>query len=549
MSIVHRLLAFLRRAKPASDAATSLSRRDALMLSVGGTIPLVPLAIAGQRDPAATSIAPGAMVARPGGRARTLQAKALDIYSVNDKGALGDGRTDDTPAINAAILEVHRAGGGEVIFGTSSSPYHVAGPILLPSNVAVNLNGQTLVGRSFNEGVMFATAMMRGDTLVRNHRASGQDGAVLYSSVRNGTIKRCAIAFDFRNFNVSCSITDVATFEALQFGVFSQCFYMSLANCSARGPSDRERAAFAFTGNNNLISLLRVSATMESGFLFEGGTTSVSLIGCSCEGSGGSAVAFRGDCLGISIDSGYWEAIPGTVFDFRAAGVCSVSFRGNYVNYADTILDDGGPQSPATLFGSFDASNYLANIGVAHGSRTYRGRMLLACPRNFIRYEIPFANNAPSEVPANWTLGPSIQAERDTAFTGRSLSDVRSRSRLHYGAPIPLAREGDVGDPFPGTIDRSRITMATGADAIAIVDSAIIWQPHSLRATFIFTLVDNGGTHKLFGDIYGDQLVRQDRTAKRILLEQHQGRVRLRIGDIDNRSGGASITGSLQICT
>ena len=549
MSIVRRLFASLRRAKPDSDAATRLSRRDALMLSMGGAIPLVPLAVAGQRDPVPTGTAPGAMVARPGGRARTLQAKALDIYSVNDKGALGDGRTDDTAAINAAILEVHRAGGGEVIFGSSPSPYHVVGPILLPSNVAINLNGQTLVGRSFNEGVMFATAMVRGDTLVRNHHASDHDGAVLYSSVRNGTIRRCAIAFDFRNFNVSCSITDVATFEALQFGVFFQCFYMSLTNCSARGPSDRAKAAFAFTGNNNLISLLRVSATMESGFLFEGGTTSVSLIGCSCEGGGGSAVAFRGDCLGISIDAGYWEAIPGTVFDFRAAGVCSVSFRGNYVNYADTILDDGGPQSPATLFGSFDSSNYLANIGIVHGNRTYRGRMLLSCPRNFIRYEIPFANDASGQAPANWTIGPSIQVARDTAFTGRSLSDVRSRSRLHYGAPIPLAREGDVGDPFPETIDRSRITMATGTAAVATVDSGITWRPNSLRATFVFTLVDNGGAHKLFGDIYGDQLVRQDRSNKRILLEQYQGRVRLRVGDIDNRSGGASITGSLQICT
>nr|WP_277925993.1 glycosyl hydrolase family 28-related protein [Sphingomonas sp. JXJ CY 53] len=519
------------------------------MLSVGGTIPLVPLAIAGQRDPVAAGIAPGTMVARPGGRARTLQAKALDIYSVNDKGALGDGRTDDTAAINAAILEVHRAGGGEVIFGTSPSPYHVVGPILLPSNVAINLNGQTLVGRSFNEGVMFATATVRNDILVRNNQSFQQNDAVLYSSVRNGVIKRCAIAFEFRNFNVSCHITDVATLDVLQFGVFFQCFYMSLTNCSARGPSDRSKAAFAFTGHNNLITLLRVSATMESGFLFEGGTASVSLIGCSCEGGGGSAVAFRGDCLGIFIDSGYWEAIPGTVFDFRAAGVCSVSFRGNYVNYADTILDDGGPQSPATLFGSFDASNYLANIGITHDDRTYRGRMLLSCPRNFIRYEIPFANDAPTGAPANWTIGPSIQAARDTAFTGRSLSDVRSRSRLHYGAPIPLSREGDVGDPYPGTIDRSGITIATGGGAVATVDSAISWRPNSLRATFILAVMDNAGAHKLFGDIYGDQLVRQDRSDKRVLLEQYQGRVRLRVGDIDNRSGGASITGSLQICT
>lgn len=549
VSIVHRLLASLRRLNPREDTSGHLSRRDALMLSLGGAIPLVPMATAAQHGPAAGDGATGALVARAGAKARTLQAKALDIYSVNDKGALGDGRTDDTAAINAAILEVHLAGGGEVIFGASQSHYHVVGPVLVPSNVVINLNGQTLAGRGLGQGVMFATATVRGKTLVRNETASADDGAVAYSSIRNGTIKRCEIAFEFRHFNVSCSITDVATFEALQFGVFSQCFYMSLNNCSARGPSDRTKPAFAFTGSNNLISLRRVSATMESGFLFEGGTTSVSLIGCSCEGGGGSAIAFRGDCLGISIDSGYWEAFSGTVFDFRAANVCSVSFRGNYINYTDTIFDDGGDQSKATLFGSFDSSNYLANIGATYGGTTYRGRMLLACPRNFIRYEIPFANDAPSAPPANWSIGPAIRAERDTAFTGRSLSDVRTRSRLTYGAPIALSREGDVGDPFPGVVDRSRITLAKGPAAVATIDSAITWRPASLRATFILTVVDEGGAHKLFGDIYGDQLVQQDRSGKRVLLEQHEGRVRLRLGGIDNRSGRASVTGTLQICT
>lgn len=547
-SIGHLLLASLRRLTPRVGA--SVSRRDALMMSLGGVVPLAPLAATGQLAPAPSrNITPETLVARPGGRARTLHAKALDIYSVNDKGARGDGQTDDTIAINAAILEVHLNGGGEIIFGASPTPYYVSGPILIPSNIAINLNGQTLVGRGSSQGTMFATAMIINGALEPNRSSTNQDSFVSYSSIRNGTIRRCNVAFDFKNFNVSCAISDVATFEALQFGVFFRCFYMSMNNCSARGPSDRSRPAFSFTGDNNLITLIRVSATMESGFLLEGGTTAFSFIGCSCEGGSGSAVAFKDDCLGISVESGYWEAISGTVFDFKRANVCSVLFRGNYINYTDVVIDDGGAGSMATLFGSFDSSNYLANVGVTYNGTKYRGRMELACPRNFIRYEIPFANDAPLAPPANWAIGPTIKVERDTAATGRSLSDVRTRSRLHYGAPIAMTREGDVGDPFPGAVDRTHLTFTAGLSAMATIDSAITWRPNSLRATFTLTVSDDGGRHKVFGDIYGDQLVQHDRSGIKGLIGEYEGRVQLHLNGIDNRSGNASITGSLQICT
>lgn len=212
-------------------------------------------------------------------------------------------------------------------------------------------------------------------------------------------------------------------------------------------------------------------------------------------------------------------------------------------------MDDGGVMSDATLFGSFDSSNFIANIGEIYNGATYRGRMTLACPRNFIRFEIPFSNDALTGAPANWAIGPAIRAERDTAFTGRSLLDVRSRSRQHHGAPIAMTREGDVGDPYPGVVDRTHISLAKGAAATGTVESAITWRPNSLRATFVLTLSDDGGTHKLFGDLYGDQLIQQDRSGKRINLEQHDGHVRLRIEGIDNLSGNASVTGSLQLCT
>ena len=48
--------------------------------------------------------------------ARTVQAKGYDTVSVKDFGALGNGSTDDTAAINAAEAAVNAAGGGTLLF-------------------------------------------------------------------------------------------------------------------------------------------------------------------------------------------------------------------------------------------------------------------------------------------------------------------------------------------------------------------------------------------------------------------------------------------------
>ena len=72
-----------------------------------------------------------------GATPRTVVSKLADTVSVKDFGAVGDGVTDDTAAIQAAVNAVRAAGGGTIYFPTGT--YLVSTTIDLYQGTAVNL--------------------------------------------------------------------------------------------------------------------------------------------------------------------------------------------------------------------------------------------------------------------------------------------------------------------------------------------------------------------------------------------------------------------------
>ncbi|MFD1538124.1 glycosyl hydrolase family 28 protein [Nonomuraea guangzhouensis] len=74
-------------------------------------------------------------------------AGALAVFNVKDYGATGNGSTNDTAAINAAITAANSAGGGTVQF--PSGTYKSANSIHMKSNVTIQLDsGSTIMGAS-----------------------------------------------------------------------------------------------------------------------------------------------------------------------------------------------------------------------------------------------------------------------------------------------------------------------------------------------------------------------------------------------------------------
>ena len=75
---------------------------------------------------------------------RRVQAPAFPDrdFAVEDYGAVGDGRTDCTAAITAAVVAAHDSGGGRVVLGAGT---YLTGPIHLRSDINLHVGGDATV--------------------------------------------------------------------------------------------------------------------------------------------------------------------------------------------------------------------------------------------------------------------------------------------------------------------------------------------------------------------------------------------------------------------
>jgi hypothetical protein len=452
-----------------------------------------------------------------------------------------DGVADDSQAINAAVLYLATRKGGTIKW-PSNRESKINSPVFVVSNIRYDLNGARIKGQGAAVGRMFETGYLSGSALLSNVGTAYQSQVVKNAKIYGGYLSDTGQAFDFQNFNHGCKIHDIELFNARQFGIFDACFYAHFDTVSHSGGTIETLPSFHFKSANNAIKLNKVITTCAWDYLFEGGSSAITLSGCTQEG-GVMALKIKGDMLGLTISGNYAEAITGTWLDLTEAGAVTHDFKGNYFNYVDVVVDDGGGMTALPMFGSFDETNYLANVGGVTAGVTYRALMRVSRRGNHTEYKIAGNNDGVQSIPANWIFSKNSNLSVISTAEATGPGDYRQKSLYSGIGIIPLRRAGDTGEPYPGLVLFTTVASIPGE---VTIDTKIAWQPGSLFAKFCFTVQDGNGPVPVYGDVFGANIDKRSASPITVTASNQGGFLRLTLGIAGSL---LQITGSVQICS
>ena len=283
------------------------------------------------------------LIALPNGR--NQREKNAEQLSVKDFGAKGDGVTDDTIAIQAAV-EYSINNKKSLYFPTAS--YAISKTILIPrlydpslkKNYNLTINGNNSNFVMLNDVTLFESGYYDNGVLKSNVGTTlvtyNTFGLVLenfYITSKNN-VWLLNPAIKIQDWHQGCKLQHISSsVNATLLHSFGN-FYCQFYTMSGSSTIGKTGERFIFEKEHNLCkfdTLIAVDA--EIGYWFKGALTACQITNLSLEGQT-KAIVFDSYVYDVTIENCYAENVSDSVITFNGYAF-SVCFNNNYVNYVE----------------------------------------------------------------------------------------------------------------------------------------------------------------------------------------------------------------------
>ena len=480
-----------------------------------------------------------------GSVATNVGLKLAQTVSVKDFGAVGDGVTDDTAAIQLAFNLAGQNGFGYITFPCAE--YKVDGTILVPTNTYVDLNRSTLIGPGTGTDAMFESGYWNGSAMVTNIGTASLLHKLENVIFTDGKITNSPLALNLYNCLFGCRVQNIF-FNGCDYAVYSnECFFAIFDNLTANiSMTSPATAAFYFGNFSNAQTITNCyTTTRDLGFQFDGTGSAVRVIGCNADG-GLNGIKVTGQIQALLVESCYFENLSQVGIDLNYTAVHQqIEISNNYFANVQTCVK-GNVQNPAD-------TNYVPTF------IRYSNKFTSSCTfwyqttdDVYTTGKVEFANDlllvsntAGNKIPAQpsyYVVGgkQSIDAEYCTYDNGNG--EVTIKTKFFGDTITPLNYVGNAGTVIGGEVAFSNVAITgTSPTQNIVITTGIAYNQHTSIVVYNLNLFDAVNNYRVYGHIYGDTVVASDSSGKTLTISNVGGSLILTFAAF---SGSPSVVGA-----